>query len=174
LGAMAGVALLLSAAQVLQNSRGDVGLYYLSPYHWAYSPNPISDRIHAAVNSQEWLLANTNGDDQILDWVQGDWVSGDRELFVVAGMQLWGENRVTLAPTMSADDIARLNQIKPSVVAMFGQTMDGVLEFWKSIPAANSPTAPICYDFAWAPNPASRFQVTQGHTCLTRLTWTAS
>mgnify|MGYP000670930204 CR=1 FL=1 len=26
-------------------------------------------------------------DDQILDWVQGDWVNGDRELYVVAGMQ---------------------------------------------------------------------------------------
>jgi hypothetical protein len=171
LGAMAGLALLLSAAQVLQNSRGDVGLYYLSPYHWAYSPNPISDRIHTAVNSQEWLLANTKGDDQIMDWVQGDWVGGDRELFVVAGMQLWGENRVTLAPTMSAVDVTRLNEFKPSVVAMFGQTMDGVLAFWKSIPAANSPTAPTCYDFAWAPNPASPFQVTRGHTCLTRLTW---
>jgi hypothetical protein len=56
---------------------------------------------------------------------------------------------------------------------MFGQTMDGVLDFWSSIPAANTPTPPECYDFAWAPNPASAFQVTQGHTCLTRLTWNA-
>lgn len=51
-GAIAGMALLLSAAQVLQNSRGDVGLYYLSPYDWAYSANPIPDRIHTAVNSR--------------------------------------------------------------------------------------------------------------------------
>lgn len=172
-GAIAGMALLLSAAQVLQNSRGDVGLYYLSPYDWAYSANPISDRIHTAVNSQEWLLANTSRDDQILSWVQGDWVGGDRELYVVAGMQLWGENRVTLEPTLTPDDVARLEQIRPSVIAMFGQTMDGVLDFWSSIPAANTPTPPECYDFAWAPNPASAFQVTQGHTCLTRLTWNA-
>ncbi|MBK9738900.1 MAG: hypothetical protein IPO93_05220 [Actinobacteria bacterium] len=105
--------------------------------------------------------------------MQGDWVGGDRELYVVAGMQLWGENRVTLEPTLTPDDVARLEQIRPSVIAMFGQTMDGVLDFWSSIPAANTPTPPECYDFAWAPNPASAFQVTQGHTCLTRLTWNA-
>ena len=98
-------------------------------------------------------------------------MGGDRELYVVAGMQLWGENRVTLEPTLTADDIVRLDQIRPSVIAMFGQTMDGVRAFWSSIPAANAATAPECYDFAWAPNPASAFTVTQGHTCLTRLTW---
>ena len=168
----AGLALLLSAAQVLQNSRGDIGLYYLSPYNWAYNPNPIAERIHTAVNSQEWLLDHTVREDQILDWVQGDWVDGDRELYVVAGMQLWGENRVTLEPTLTPDDITRLDDIRPSVIAMFGQTMDGVLAFWSSIPAANEPTPPQCYDFAWAANPASPFQVTSGHTCLTRLTWT--
>jgi hypothetical protein len=174
IGAIAGVALLLGGAQLLQNSRGDLGLYYLSPYNLAYNANPISDRIHTAVNSQEWLLAHTTRDDQILSWVQGDWVNGDRELYVVAGMQLWGENRVTLEPTMSQADITRLNTIKPTVLAMYGQTMDGVLAFWKSIPAVNSPTAPECFDFPWTPNPQSTFQVTSGHTCLTRLSWTTS
>jgi hypothetical protein len=171
IGAIAGLALLLAGGQLLQNSRGDLGLYYLSPYNWAFSANPISDRIHVAVNTQEWLLEHTTRDDQILSWVGGDWVNGDRELYVVAGMQLWGENRVTLEPTLTADDITRLDTIKPSVVAMYGQSMTDVLAFWSSIPAANSATAPDCYDFAWAPNPASDFTVTQGHACLTRLTW---
>ncbi len=175
IGAIAGIALLLAGGQVLQNSRGNLGLYYLSPYNWAYNANPIDDHIHTAVNSQEWLLAHTKDTDQILDWVQGDWVNGDRELYVVAGMQLWGsENLVTLEPTLSDADIVRLNTIRPSVIAMFGQTMDGVLAFWKSIPAANSPTAPECFDYPWTPNPTSAFTVTQGHTCLTTLTWSAA
>ena len=171
IGAIAGLALLLAGGQLLQNSRGDLGLYYLSPYNWAFSANPISDRIHVAVNTQEWLLAHTTRDDQILSWVGGDWVNGDRELYVVAGMQLWGENRVTLEPTLTPDDITRLDTIKPTVVAMYGQTMPAVLAFWSSIPTANRPTTPECYDFAWAPNPASDFTVTQGHACLTHLTW---
>lgn len=173
IGAILGLALVLSTAQLLQNSRGDLGLYYLSPYNWAFNANPISDRIHTAVNVQEWLLANTTREDQLLLWVQGDWVNGDRELYVVAGMQLWGENRATLEPQLTDVDVARLDQIRPTVIAMYGQTMPGVLAFWSSIPAQNRATAPECYDFAWTPNPASVFRVTEGHACLTRLTWTA-
>jgi hypothetical protein len=171
IGAIAGLALLLGGAQLLQNSRGNLGLYYLSPYNWAFSANPISDRIHTAVNTEEWLLASTTREDRILSWVDGDWVHGDRELYVVAGMQLWGENRVTLEPTLSAADIQRLEEIRPSVIAMYGQSARAVEAFWSSIPASLQPTTPTCYDFAWAPNPASDFTVTQGHACLTRLTW---
>lgn len=174
IGAIASLALLLSAGQLLQNSRGDLGLYYLSPYAWAFEANPISDRIHTAVEVEEWLLAQTSRSDSILSWVDGDWVNGDRELYVVAGMQLWGENRVTLEPTLTADDITRMNTIRPSTLALYGQSMDSVLAFWQSIPQQNQPSAPECYDFAWAPNPASDFQVTDGHACLVRLTWSGS
>lgn len=171
IGAIAGLALVLGGAQLLQNSRGDIGLYYLSPYSWAYAENPIRDRIGTAVNTQEWLLANTTREDQILTWVGGDWVGGDRELYVVAGMQLWGENLVTLAPVVTADDLPRLDTFRPSVIAMYAPTMDQVLQFWQSIPSANRATAPQCYDFSWLPNPASSFEYTQGHACLTTLTW---
>ena len=171
IGAIAGLALLLSCAQLLQNSRDDLGLYYLSPYNWAFSANPVSDQLHTAVNTQEWLLDSTSRDDQILSWVDGDWVNGDRELFVVAGMMLWGENRATLEPTLTEADVARLGTIRPTVIAMYGQTMDTVMRFWSSIPAGNLPTVPTCYDFPWTPNPASDFTVTQGHACLTQLTW---
>jgi len=171
IGAIASLALVLGVAQLLQNSRGDIGLYYLSPYQWAYASNPINDRIRTAVNTQEWLLANTTRDDRILSWVGGDWVNGDRELYVVAGMQLWGENRVTLDPVMSETDVARLDEIRPTTIAMYAPSMPLVLQFWESIPQENRPTAPECYDFAWQPNPASEFEYTQGHACLTTLSW---
>ena len=171
IGAIASLALVLGTAQLLQNSREDIGLYYLSPYQWAYASNPINDRIRTAVNTQEWLLANTTRDDQILSWVGGDWVNGDRELYVVAGMQLWGENRVTLEPVITEADAARLNDLKPTAIAMYAPTMDRVIAFWQSIPEVNRPTAPECYDFSWLPNPAGTFQYTEGHACLTRLDW---
>ena len=173
IGAIAGLALLLSTAQLLQNSRGDLGLYYLSPYNWAFSANPIEDRIRTAVNTQEWLLSQTTRDDRILSWVDGQWVDGDRELYVVAGMQLWGENLITLAPTITEADVARLDTLRPTTLAMYGQSMDAVLRFWSSIPAQNLPTVPDCYDFAWTPDPSSDFTVTQGHACLTQLTWSS-
>ncbi len=118
------MALLLAGAQLLQNSRGDLGLYYLSPYSNAFNDNPISDKIHTAVNAQEWLLAQHHRQDTILNWVGGDWVGGDRELYVVAAMQMWGENRVTLEPILYEEDIARLDEIRPTVIQMVGPTMD--------------------------------------------------
>jgi hypothetical protein len=170
-GAIAGLALVLGGAQLLQNSRGDIGLYYLSPYQWAFAENPIRDRIGTAVNTQEWLLANSTRDDRILSWVGGDWVEGDRELYVVAGMQLWGENRVTLEPVITPDDATRLDAIRPTMLAMYAPSMPLLLQFWESIPQRLRPTAPECYDFAWQPNPASSFDYTQGHACLTTLDW---
>lgn len=163
--------LLLAGAQLLQNSRGDLGLYYLSPYRWAFASNPISERIRTAVNSQEFVLANTSRDDRITVWVDGDWAGGDRELYVVGGMQLWGPNIAALGPTMSETDIANLNEVRPSVIAMVGQSTERVLAYWQSIPVANRPSAPQCYDYAWAPSPVAPVTITQGHTCLTRLQW---
>ena len=166
------IATFLAGAQLLQNSRDDLGLYYLSPYHWAYASNPIETKIRTAVNSQEWLLANTNNTDQILLWVDGPWTQGDRELYVAAGMQLWGENRITLEPTLTDEyGLNQLETFKPNVLALYGKSMDSVMTFWNSIPKANDPTAPICYDYAWPPDPSSDFPTTQSHTCLMRLTW---
>ena len=161
------ICVLVAGGQLLQNSRGPLGLYYLSPYNWAFNDNPISEKLHTAVNTQEWLLANTTNTDTILTWVQGDWVGGDRELYVVAGMQLWGENRIGLFPELNQDDLARLDDIKPSVIAMYVQSPEGVATFMGGLPEAAHPSDPMCYDFTW---PTATIPV--GHACLTRLTWT--
>jgi hypothetical protein len=162
------VTLTLVSAAMLQNARRDIGLYYLSPYAWAFQSNPISAKVHTAVNTQEWLLANTSRTDSILLWVDGDWVNGDRDLYAVAAMQLWGENRITLEPVLSEIDAARLDAIRPSVLALYGPSMDGIYRFWQSIPRELNPTAPMCYDFPW-PTP----QRPVGHACLTRLQWSS-
>ena len=163
--AITGIAILLVGAQFLQNSRGPLGLYYLSPYNWAFNDNPINAKVRTAVNTQEWLLGETTNEDRILTWVGGNWVQGDRELYVVAGMQLWGENRATLEPQLTEPDVQRLDDIKPTAIAMYAPTMEQVVTFWESIPASNRASAPECYDFEWPVDPGV------GHACLTRLTW---
>lgn len=163
--------LFLTSAQLVQNSRGDLGLFYLSPYHWAYSGNPISDKIHTAVNSQKWLLDNTTASEQIMLWVDSPWAQGDRELYVAAGMQQWGENRITLEPTLTQPDIERLNAFSPTTLALYIKSMESVTNFWESIPRVNNATTPICYNYAWPADDSSDFPTTTGHTCLTTLTW---
>lgn len=163
--AVAALGILLVGAQFLQNSRGPLGLYYLSPYNWAFNDNPISDKVHTAVNAQDWLLANTTTDDRIASWVGADWAGGDRELYVVAGMQLWGPNLVTLAPTLDDAGRATLDELRPTALNLVAPSMDQVIAFWQSIPADLRATAPTCYDFTWSVDPGV------GHSCLTRLNW---
>ena len=164
--------LFLTGSQLLQNSREPLGQFMLDPYYWAYTSNPNEEKIRTAVNAQQWLIDNTASDDQILLWVDGPWMQGDRELYTVASMQLWGDNRVTLEPTLN-DDYGRnaLSTIQPSVIAMYGKSMTAVRAFYDSLPAANQPSEPTCYDFTWPIDPVSSFPTEVGHLCLTRLSW---
>jgi len=165
------IALLLAGSQLLQNSREARGQFMLDPYSWAYQPNPNDAKIRTAVNAQEWLVANTTRDDQILLWVDGPWVDGDRELYTVAAMQLWGENRLTLEPTFGDDySQMQLATLQPTVIAMYGKTMATIDTFWRSLPQRLSPSPPRCYDFDWPIDPTSPFPTTTGHLCLTDVT----
>lgn len=162
----------LAGSQLLQNSREPMGQFMLSPYNWAYRSNPVEEKLRTAVNAQQWVLENTTPADQIMQWVEGPWVQGDRELYTVASMQLWGPNLLTLEPTL--DEIygrPNLEKFRPTVIEMNGKSMQAVLNFWESLPAEIDPTAPICYDYSWPIDPRSSFPTGTGHTCLTSLTW---
>ena len=162
----------LTGAQLLQNSREPLGQFLLDPYSWAYQSNPNEQKIRTAVNAQQWLLDNTTDQDRVLLWVDGPWMQGDRELYTVASMQLWGDNRVTLEPTLTDEyGINALTTMRPTVIAMYGKSMEAIDAFYASIPRERQPTAPICYDYAWPIDPVSDFPTTVGHTCLTRLSW---
>ena len=165
-GAIAGLAVLLAGAQLLQNSRRDLGLYYLSPYANAYLANAIETKVRTAVNAQDFVLQNTTPEDEIQLWVGGDWAGGDRELYVVAGMQMWGPNIATLDPTLSETKAAQLRTTRPTVIEMVAPSMPQLLEFWSSLPRDANPSPPNCYDFSW---PSER--VPTGHLCLSNLNW---
>jgi hypothetical protein len=164
------ITVFFSSAQLLQNSRTDLGLYFLSPYSWAFAPNPIAGKIGTAIDVQEWLLANTTNEDQILTWVDGSWTEGDRELYAVAAMQLWGENRLTLESTV--DDYARaiLDQTKPSVIALYGRNEEAINTMLTSLRENNSrPSTPQCIDFTWPAASNTAFPADAGIACIARL-----
>lgn len=172
LGTIGAIALLAITGQMLQNSRGDLGLYYLSPYAWALNANPNAQKVESMLEAQDWVLANTTNEDQLLLWVDGPWTEGDRELFAVAGMQLWGENRLTLEPTLIDEyGLNQLSTIKPTAIALYGKNKDAVLEMWASLPSERNASVPECIDFTWPENPASAFPTSGGVACLTRLIW---
>jgi len=165
------IALFLTAAQLLQNSRPPLGNFMLDPYYWAYTSNPNEAKLRTAVNAQQWVIENTSSDDRLLLWVDGPWREGDRELYSVAAMQLWGENRVTLEPTLTDQyGLSKLQEVQPTALVLYGKSMDAVWAFWESIPRQLDPSPPQCYDFAWPIDPTSAFATPVGHTCIVRLT----
>ncbi len=137
-----------------------------APNSWAFAPNPTGEKITTAISVQQWLLTNTTDQDQILTWVDGDWVNGDRELYVVAAMQLWGENRFTLEPTV--DDYARaiFERTNPTVIALYGPNQQSIDTMWESIPNAGALT---CTQFDWPVASNTEFPTDSGVACLTRL-----
>jgi len=172
LGTIGAVALLAITGQMLQNSRTDLGLYYLSPYAWVFNPNPTAEKVASMITVQDWVLANTTNEDRLLLWVDGPWTEGDRELFAVAGMQLWGENRLTLEPTLTDEyGLNQLNTVKPSAIVLYGKDRDAAINMWSSLPRERNASPPECIDFPWPENPASAFPTSGGVACLTRLTW---
>lgn len=146
---IAALILFLAAAQLIQNSRDQIGLYYSSPFAWAYQDNPIKLRLANSLKAQEWLISNTEPTDQILTYVDGDWLAGDRDLYVAAGMQFWGENRIAVTPELRPEDLERLTTMKPTVLALYGSDRTAIELFLSQIPR-DMPTSHLkCTEFDW-------------------------
>ena len=141
--------LFLSAAQLLQNSRDQIGLYYSSPFAWAYQSNPIKLKLANSVKAQQWLIDNTEPTDQLLIHVDGNWLDGDRDLYVAAAMQFWGENRSGVDATIRPEDLDRITAINATVVALYGPNKSNLEEYWRSLPKELNLSPLFCTDFDW-------------------------
>jgi hypothetical protein len=139
----------LSAAQLIQNSRDQIGLYYSSPFAWAYQNNPIKLKLANSLKAQQWLLNNTKPTDQILTYVDGNWLGGDRDLYVAAAMQFWGENRSGVDATIRPEDLDRITATKPTVIALYGPDKTVLEQYANSLPKTLNLGPLTCTDFDW-------------------------
>jgi hypothetical protein len=146
---IAALIIFLSAAQLIQNSRDQIGLYYSSPFSWAYQNNPIKLKLANSVKAQQWLIDNTEPTDQILIYVDGNWLDGDRDLYVAAAMQFWGENRSGVDATIRPEDLDRITAINATVVALYGPNKSNLEEYWRSLPKELNLSPLFCTDFDW-------------------------
>jgi hypothetical protein len=147
------IILFLSGAQLIQNSRGQIGLYYSSPFAWAYQDNPIKLKLANSLKSQQWLINNTKPTDQILTYVDGNWLGGDRDLYVAAAMQFWGENRTGVDTTIRPEDLERISAAKPTVIALYGPDKTDLEQYANSLPKELNVGPLACTDFDWPTAP---------------------
>ena len=143
------IILFLASAQLIQNSRDQIGLYYSSPFAWAYQDNPIKLKLANSLKAQEWLINNTEPTDQILTYVDGDWLGGDRDLYVAAAMQFWGENRSGVDTTIRPEDLDRIQTTKPTVIALYGPDRAALEKYALSLPSELNLGPLTCTDFDW-------------------------
>jgi hypothetical protein len=139
----------LAAGQLIHNSRDQIGTYYSSPFGWAYQDNPIKLQLANSYNAQKWLLANTTPQDQILTYVDGDWQGGDRDLYVAASLQFWGENRISVTRELRPEDLLRLEELKPNVFALYGPNKDRLQQYANALPNADRLSPLNCLNFDW-------------------------
>ena len=145
--------LFLSSAQLIQNSRDQIGLYYSSPFTWAYQDNPIKLKLANSLKAQQWLINNTKPTDQILTYVDGNWLDGDRDLYVAAAMQFWGENPSGVDETIRPEDLERITATKPTVIALYGANTANLEQYAGSLPKELNLGPLTCIDFDWPTAP---------------------
>jgi hypothetical protein len=141
--------LFLSAAQLINNSRDQIGLFYSSPFAWAYQDNSIKLKLANSLKAQEWLINNTKPTDQILTYVDGDWLDGDRDLYVAAAMQFWGENRSGVDTTLRPEDLQRITKTNPTVFALYGPNKIALEQYANSLPTELNLSPLTCTNFDW-------------------------
>lgn len=149
-------------AQILQNGRGLLGGYGQYPFRSAFVDFNYQSQMETKIAVQRWLLAATSPQDTIALWTDPESLTAD-----VAAMQLWGGyNIFTLEATLDRNTTQRLEEIRPSVIAMYAPDPQQIDDLYGSLPPWSLPSEMECT--------AERYLgigTGQVHVCLTRLTW---
>ena len=164
------IALLLSAAilttfvgaQILQNGRGLLGGYGQYPFRSAYVDFDYERQMASKIAIQQWLLNQTSAEDTVALWTDPESLTAD-----VAAMQLWGGyNIFTLDATLNRDSTRRLEEIRPSVIALYAPDHQQIKALFETLPPWALPS-----DLRCTTEPYLGIGSGKVFTCITRLTW---
>ncbi len=159
---MGAVVLIATGAQVLQNGRGQLGIYGQYPFRAAYVDFNGELLMRSKVKAEQWVLDHTEPTDRVAIWTDPD-----RAMSAVAAMQLWGKyNLVTSNAALSREEMKALELLKPTAIAMYAPKREQIDAFWASLPAWALPTQPECTTVTYLgvgePEPS---------VCVTHLKW---
>ena len=147
---------------MLQNGRGNLGIYGQYPFRSAFVDFNFRDQMASKITLQEWLLSRTDSSDRIALWTDSDRLTAD-----AAGMQLWGGyNIFTTEAVLDRSRASRLEEMRPSVVAMYAPDRFQIEALFASLPPWSLPTELEC-----TLEPYLGVGTGEAHLCTTRLTW---
>ena len=150
------------SAQILQNGRGLLGGYGQYPFRSAFVDFNYREQMESKINVQRWLIARTSPDDTIALWTDPQFLTAD-----VAAMQLWGGyNIFTRDAELNRETTMRLEEIRPSVVALYAPDKTQIDTLYETLPPWALPSELECTE-----QPYLGVGTGQVVACLTRLTW---
>jgi len=164
------VAVVLSAAmlatfvgaQILQNGRGLLGGYGQYPFRSAFVDFDYERQMESKIKVQRWLLGRTSPDDTIALWTDPQSLTAD-----AAAMQLWGGyNIFTLDGTLNRDTTTRLEEIRPSVIALYAPDRLQIDALFQTLPPWALPSELEC-----TTEPYLGIGTGEVVACITRLKW---
>ena len=109
------VVLIATGSQVLQNGRGQLGIYGQYPFRAAFVDFDGELLMRAKIEAEEWVLSHTERNDRVAIWTDPE-----RAMSAVAAMQLWGKyNLVSGGATLTREELKELERVKPTAIAMY-------------------------------------------------------
>ena len=149
-------------SQVLQNGRGNLGIYGQYPFRSAFVDFNYRDQMHSKIAVQEWVLATTEDDDRLALWTDPERLTAD-----VAAMQLWGGyNIFTTQATLDRESTQQLEELRPTAIVMYAPTQAQIDDFFATLPPWSLPTPLECTS-----RPYLGIGSGEVNVCITRLTW---
>ena len=134
------VVVIATGSQVLQNGRGQLGIYGQYPFRAAFVDFDGELLMRAKIEAEEWVLSHTERDDRVAIWTDPE-----RAMSAVAAMQLWGKyNLVSGGATLTREEAKELERVKPTAIAMYAPKREQIDAFWASLPPWALPTEPEC------------------------------
>ena len=134
------VVLIATGSQVLQNGRGQLGIYGQYPFRAAFVDFDGELLMRSKIEAEEWVLSRTERSDRVALWTDPE-----RAMSAVAAMQLWGKyNLVSGGAALTREEAKELERVKPTAIAMYAPKREQIDAFWASLPPWALPTEPEC------------------------------
>ncbi|MDO8733403.1 MAG: hypothetical protein Q7L55_12675 [Actinomycetota bacterium] len=127
-------------AQLLQNGRGNLGIYSQYPMNSAYVDYQAEALMRSNVEAEQFVLAHTSADDRVAIWTDPA-----RLTATVAAMQLWGAyNNAPGEASLDQAGQRALRDLNPTVIALYAPSRAQIDQYFDSIPAWFTPTPLEC------------------------------
>jgi len=157
------VGVLFVSGQIAQNSREAYWPSETIHYSNAFAANPVEEMVRSSYQAEKWILERTTSSDRIMTWVKMNPQVRDFGPLSMASFQLAGPNSLSNDSLPNTNDLERLEVIRPSVIALYAESLESLLAYYEDLNRSFRSPAPECSEFPWS---SSNFET--AWVCLVR------